>query len=347
MNRPRRRFSPFSCLLILAFLLFGAIILILLLRQPWNLPVSSANEAAASALADDARQIAFMSNRDGDWDIYQMTLSTRETVNLTSSSADEAFPSYDFSGQAMTYVSNADRAAENDLTAYLMNADGSSPRRVQSDLPTILDILANGRLNWDPIQPFSGGPVFVSLRDLNLEVYRARPNADGTATEVNLSQNGAIDWFPSVDVTGGQVVFTSDRDGDQELYLAEADGTLRRLTTDPATDIHGAWLSDARQVLFYSERGPLLDGGQTVLYTLDTRNPAAQPTLLAGGPLSLEGGTPLVADVQFAPGGGAQLSLGYDGHDWEIYYTPAGGGEPINLTDNDSDDLFPTWRPSS
>ncbi|MBL8148097.1 MAG: PD40 domain-containing protein [Anaerolineae bacterium] len=347
MIRPRRRFSPFSCLLFLALLLFGAIIVILLLRQPWNLPATSDNGAAASALAEDARQIAFMSNRDGDWDIYQMTLSTRETVNLTDSSADEAFPSYDFSGQAMTYVSNADRTAESDLTGYTMAADGSSPRRVQSDLPTILDILANGRLNWDLVQPFSGGPVFVSLRDLNLEVYRARTNADGTANDVNLSRNGAIDWFPSVDVTGGQVVFTSDRDGDQELYLAEADGTLRRLTNDPATDVHAVWLSDARQVLFYSERGPLLDGGQTVLYTLDTRDPAAQPASLTGGPVSLEGGTPLVADVQFAPGGGAQISLGHDGHDWEIYYTPAGGGEAVNLTDNDFDDLFPTWRPNS
>jgi len=347
MNRPRRRFSSFSCLLSIALLLFGAIIVILLLRQPWSQPAAPATEAAASALAEDGRQIAFMSNRDGDWDIYQMTLSTREIVNLTESSADEAFPSYDFSGQAMTYVSNADRAAENDLTAYMMAADGSDPRRVQSDLPTILDILGNGRLNWDAVRPFSGGPVFVSLRDLNLEVYRARSSGDGTAEEVNLSHNGAIDWFPSVDVTGGQVAFASDRDGNQEIYLAEADGTLHRLTNDPATDLHAAWLSDARQVLFYSERGPLLDGGQTVLYTLDTRDPAAQPVLLSGAPLSLEGGTPLVADVQFAPGGGAQLSLGYDGHDWEIYYTPAGGGEAINLTDNDADDLFPTWRPNS
>ncbi|MFN8377688.1 MAG: hypothetical protein U0452_03360 [Anaerolineae bacterium] len=346
MARPRRRFSPFSCLLVLAFLLFGAIILILLWRQPWNLPAAPTPNAAVSALAEDDRQIAFMSNRDGDWDIYQMTLSTRETINLTNTPADEAFPSYDFSGQAMTYVSNADRAAENDLTAYMMAADGTNARRVQSDLPTILDILANGRLNWDPVQPFSGGPVFVSLRDLNLEIYRSETSPDGVTTEANLSRNGAVDWFPSVDVTGGQVVFASDRDGNQEIYLAEADGALRRLTDDPTTDIHAVWLSDARQLMFYSERGPLLDGGQTVLYTLDTHDPAAQPVRLEGGPVSLQGGTPLVADVQFAPGGGAQISLGYDGHDWEIYYTPAGGGTPVNLTDNDTDDLFATWRPN-
>ena len=345
MARPRRRFSPFSGLLSLALLLFGAITVILLLRQPWNLPAAATPDAAVSALAEDDRQIAFMSNREGNWDLYQMTLATRETVNLTNTPADEAFPSYDFSGQAMTFVSNADRAAEHDLTAYMMAADGTNARRVQSDLPTILEIITNGRLNWDAVQPFSGGPIFVSLRDLNLEVYRSETGADGTVAEVNLSRSGAVDWFPSVAVTGGQVVFASDRDDNQEIYLAEADGTLRRLTDDPATDIHAVWLSDARQVLFYSERGLLLDGGQTVLYTLDTQDPAAQPALLEGGPLALNGSTPLVADVQFAPGGGAQLHLGYDGHDWEIYYTPAGGGAPVNLTDNDADVLFATWRP--
>jgi TolB protein len=217
---------------------------------------------------------------------------------------------------------------------------------VQNDLATILDILGNGRINWDRVQAFSGGPAFVSLRDLNLEVYRQVVNEDGATTETNLSKNGAIDWFPSLDLTGERVVFTSERDGNQDLYLVEADGTLRALTDHEAYDIHGVWLSDARQVLLYSERDGFFDGGQTVLYTLDTQDPALQAVRLQGGPVSLEGGSALIADVQFAPGGGAQIALGFDGNDWELYYTPAGGGAPFNLTNNDADDLFPTWRPN-
>ncbi len=328
-------------------MLFGAIVLILLVRQPWAVVATPTAAPSIAALADDDRQIAFMSNRDGDWDLYQLTLSSGETINLTDTDADEAFPSYDFAGQAITYVSNADRATEGELTAYMMAADGSGQRRVQNDLATILDVLGNGRINWDSVQAFSSGPAFVSLRDLNLEVYRQTTAADGTVSETNLSRNGAIDWFPSLDLTGERVVFTSERDGNQDLYVADADGALTALTDHPAYDIHGVWLSDARQVLFYSERDLFFDGGERVLYTLDTQNPEAPPARLEGGPVSLDAGNPLIADIQFAPGGGAQLSLGYDGNDWEIYYTPAGGGAPVNLTDNDADDLFPAWRPNS
>lgn len=341
----RRRLSPASCLLGLGLLLFGLILAILVIRQPWSLANTAVSSASIALLAEDDRQIVFMSNRDGDWDLYQMTLNTRATINLTDTPEDEGFPSYDFAGEAISYISAADRATEGELTAYLMAADGGNPRRVENNLSTILDILGNGRLNWDAVYPFSGNPAFVSLRDLNLEVYRQEAADDGTLSERNLSRSGAIDWFPSLDVTGTRVVFTSDRSGNQDIYLVEADGTLRALTDDPKDDLHAVWLSDARQLLFYSERGPLLDGGQLVLYTLDTRDPGAQPLRLEGGPRSLDGGTPLVADVQFAPGGGAQIILGHDGHDWELYYVPEGGGEPVNLTDNDSDDLFAAWRP--
>jgi hypothetical protein len=272
-----------------------------------------------------------------------MTLSTRETVNLTNTETDEAFPSYDFAGQAMTYISNADRATDGELTGYIMAADGSNQRRVQSDLATILDIVANGRMNWDRVQAFQGGPAFVSLRDLNLEVYQSRADAEGTLTEVNVSRDGGIDWFPSLDLTGERLVFSSERNGAQDIYLVEPDATLRRLTDHPADDVHAVWLSDNRQLLLYSERDTVFDGGQPVLYTLDATDPAAQPVRLEGGPQALDNGSPLIADVQFD--GGAQISLGHDGNDWEIYYTPAGGGQPVNLTDNDADDLFPTWRP--
>lgn len=344
----RRRLSPASFLLGLGLLLFGLILSILLIRQPWAVPATTGSGASAALLADDARQIVFMSNRGGDWDLYQMTLKTRETVNLTRTPEDdEAFPSYDFTGEAISYISTAERATEGELTAYIMNADGSNPRRVQNSLATILDILGNGLMNWDAVYPFGGSAAFVSLRDLNLEVYRQETAADGTISERNLSRSGAIDWFPSLDVTGTRVAFTSDRGGNQDIYLVEADGVLRALTDDPKDDLHAVWLSDARQIMFYSERGPLLDGGQRVLYTLDTGDPAAEPARLEGGPLSLDGATPLVADVQFAPGGGAQIILGYDGHDWELYYVPEGGGEPVNLTDNESDDLFAAWRPGA
>jgi len=58
-------------------------------------------------------------------------------------------------------------------------------------------------------------------------------------------------WSPKEDV----IMFTSDRDGDFELYTIRSDGTrLRRLTHVPGNDAHSAWSSDGQWILFSSGR---------------------------------------------------------------------------------------------
>lgn len=51
------------------------------------------------------------------------------------------------------------------------------------------------------------------------------------------------------------LLFTSDRDGNEEIYRMEADGSaLQRLTTHPAVDTDGAWSPDGRRIAFRSRR---------------------------------------------------------------------------------------------
>jgi hypothetical protein len=45
------------------------------------------------------------------------------------------------------------------------------------------------------------------------------------------------DWFPRWSPDGSRIVFTSEQDGDPEIYLMQADGTGGiRLTTAPGRD---------------------------------------------------------------------------------------------------------------
>ena len=63
-------------------------------------------------------------------------------------------------------------------------------------------------------------------------------NADG-ATPVRLTTNLAVDDFPDWSPDGGSIAFTSDRDGNGEVYGMSADGTGQaRLTTT-----EGMWMS--------------------------------------------------------------------------------------------------------
>ena len=149
--------------LLIVGVLFGAAVL--LPQEPVR-PIPTAEVTDASA--PETREIMFTSNRDGDWDIYMMSLSDRSVTNLTNNDADDGFGSYSADGGAITFLSNRDGI----LNPFMMNADGGNQRAVANDLPTILSVLiaAAGSTGISP----TGGrieTVFVSLRDLNLEVY--------------------------------------------------------------------------------------------------------------------------------------------------------------------------------
>jgi Tol biopolymer transport system component len=297
---------------------------------------------------DDTRQIGFMTNRDGNWELYEMTLGTRAENNLTDNPADDGFGAYSNDRGAMTFISTRDRATEDgELTAYMMDADGSNQRRVLSDLGTIMSLVTTGRFDWDFRRSASGGTTLISLRDLNLEVYLRSTGADGEPTETNLSRSGAIDWFGALNADGTQVAFAGDRDGNQEIYLIGADGeNLRRLTDAEGYDVYPVWASDMRQLVFYSESAGQLDGGALVLSVVDTQAGTPETRLLEGAPLSLDGeARPLTAASVFSPDGSAEIFMGWDeaGGDWEIFYQDV-GGVAVNLTDNDADDIFPAWK---
>jgi len=66
-------------------------------------------------------------------------------------------------------------------------------------------------------------------------------NADGGAP-TRLTKNTAVDQSPAWSRDGRRIAFTSDRDGNREIYVMNADGSGQtRLTHDPAEDDTPSW----------------------------------------------------------------------------------------------------------
>lgn len=85
-----------------------------------------ASVCSVFAKAPKTAKIAFVSNRDGNREIYTMNPDGTEQVRLTKTSADELYPTWSPTGEEILFVS--DRDGIRDL--YLMDADGSNVRRV-------------------------------------------------------------------------------------------------------------------------------------------------------------------------------------------------------------------------
>jgi Tol biopolymer transport system component len=69
--------------------------------------------------------------------------------------------------------------------------------------------------------------------------------ADGTRARALLRDAYAPAWSPD----GSRLAFVSRRSGDEEIYVAKADGTgVARLTKLPGPDLSPAWSSDGRRL---------------------------------------------------------------------------------------------------
>ncbi|HVK15827.1 MAG TPA: hypothetical protein VM533_02700, partial [Fimbriiglobus sp.] len=83
---------------------------------------------------------------------------------------------------------------------------------------------------------------------------------EGTGTK-RITDGDHLDAWPAWSSDGKRLAFVSNRTGDYDVWLVNADGTgPRNLTANPARDTSPAWSPDGKKLAFVSTR----DGGSDV-----------------------------------------------------------------------------------
>ncbi|NTV62946.1 MAG: hypothetical protein HGA65_05345 [Oscillochloris sp.] len=180
---------------------------------------------------------------------------------LPNNTAHDYNAAYSPDGTKIVFVS--DRMGGQEL--FIMGANGNSPTQLTSQ----------GCVNETPSWSPNGRRIYwTSNCDGDFDVYRADVAYNYESSwsidarlmnVVNLTNNTSDDRYSRVSPEGKTVAFSSNRDGNFEIYLISADNgdSARRLTNNTANDDGVSWSADSTKLAFASDRD-----GDYEIYTI-------------------------------------------------------------------------------
>jgi PKD repeat protein len=282
--------------------------------------------------------VAFTSTATGDsltylWDFGDGNTSTEQN------------PTHVYAGGGSYNVTQtvSNTAGSNTLTqAVNVTAPVALPVAGFSAFPTDLTVAFTSTATGDALTylwDFGDGntsseanPVFTYAAGGAYNVTQTVSN--GSGSDFSTQQVTVTDPVVEPTTPDGDIVFTSNRDGNNEIYVMKTDGNSPvNVTNNPANDNQPAWSPDGTRIVFSSDR----DGDRNIyIVAIDT---------LAVTRLTQDNGNN--RHPVWSPDGN-RIAFSSDRFgDNDIMVMNTDGSNQIQLTVDTNDETNPTWSPDN
>jgi Tol biopolymer transport system component len=268
-------------------------------------------------------KIAFVSDRDGNREIYTIDSTGDNLTRITNDPAQDHNPDWSPDGSKILFESIR---AGGQFDLYTITSDGSNLIRL-TDCPRGCTDGA-----WSP----DGAEIAYAAHDQYGNPSLFIMNADGTNPR-QITNDQGLDYAPSWSPDGTKIVFEREiidwPDRYFAIYVVNADGSnLSMLYDSQEWDRDPVWSPDGTKIAFLS-----IQDGYSQLFTMQSDGSDVKRLTYLDDAVS-------VFYPSWSPDG-RYISLTISAVARDIYLFPVEQGEAIYLTNDNAAEFFTDWSP--